>query len=101
MTTDPAHAPLFRHQPFQISLAYRVIARGEGRLAPFEIGLRPAKGGQPLGDHRFWSAPDGHVGTRILKVPPLKRDDYVFFVAVHGPAAIVIDQINIQAFKDY
>ncbi len=101
VSTDPGHAPMLGHRPYRISLAYRVIERGSGTPAPFEIGVRPAGGGEPLGDHRFWGAPNGHIGTRILKVPPLKRDDYVFFIAVHGQAAIVVDQIDVQTLKAY
>ena len=101
MTTDPGHAPLESHRPFQIILAYRVIDRGSGLRDPFEIGVRPADGGEPLGDHRFWGGPAGHIGTRMLKIPPLKRENYVFYVAVHGQAAIVIDQIDVQALMSY
>jgi hypothetical protein len=99
LTTDPALISLPPGRPYQISLAYRVVDRGGVGTTPFEIGVRPAKGGQAVGEHRFWGAPDGYIGIRILKVPPLGQPDCVIYLAIHGRAALIVDQINVQTPK--
>lgn len=93
--TDPAHVPLMSLQPYQIAIIYRVIDPGSGPQ-PFEIGVRPAVGGEPIGDHRTWTAPPGHTSSRILQVPAPAQDGNVVYIATNSPAAIAIDAIMIS-----
>lgn len=99
LSTVPEFVTLPAGAPCQITLVYRVIDRGGAEAAPFEMGVRSLSGGPVLGDHRYWGAADGHVGTRVLKVPPLADSDCAFCLIIHGQAAIAIDMINIQARK--
>ncbi|GMU23453.1 MAG: hypothetical protein AMXMBFR13_35310 [Phycisphaerae bacterium] len=98
MVTDPSFAPLLSHRPYDIRLAYRVLDRGRGDPEPFEVGLRSEYGGPAIGELRRWGAPEGHLGTRYVRVPPPSTDRYGLFVDVHGEAAIVIDQISINYY---
>ncbi len=99
LTTDPQAAKLIPGMPCQITLVYRVVDRGGVVAIPFEIGVCSADGAPPLGDHRFWTAPEGHTGMRVLKTPAITAPDAVFYLNLHGRAAILIDQINIQTLK--
>lgn len=92
--TDPGQVPLMSAQKYEISLLYRVLDGGKGNQ-PFEIGVRPAVGGESIGDHRTWTAPAGHTSARILEVPRPAQDGNVFYIATTSPAAIVIDAISI------
>lgn len=99
LRTNPQSVTLHEGMFCQITTVYRVIHRGDPEAIPFEIGVRPNTGGPPLGTHRYWGAPDGHVGTRVLKVPPPGGSDHVFYISIHGRAAVAIDLINIQTRK--
>lgn len=99
LTTVPQAVELRAGMSYQIALIYRAVDRGGIDTRPYEIGVRPVGGGPPLGEHRFWGAPAGHAGVRILKVPALGAPDYVIYVAIHGRAAVILDQLNIHARK--
>jgi len=92
--TEPGHVQIMSGQKYQVSLIYRVIDPGTG-VEPFEVGVRPALGGDSLGDHRRWTAPAGHAGSRILQVPGPPQDGNVMYIAIHSPAAIVVDAVQI------
>lgn len=98
-TTDVGHVPLMSAQKYQIALMYRVIDPGGGD-EPFEIGVRPAVGGPPIGDHLTWAAPQGHIGSRILQVPPPQQDGNIFYIATRSGAAIVVDEIHIAQVNE-
>lgn len=98
--TDPAHATMLAYRAYQISLLYRVIDRGGQDNEPFEIGVMGPDGQPVLGELRRWGAPDHAVDSRVIRTPRLERDNYSFFLKVHGPAAIVIDDLRISALKD-
>ena len=59
--------------------------------------MQRADGSEPIGDHRFWTAPAGFLGMRVVKTPVLRHTDYQLYIAVHHPAAIVIDSITVSA----
>lgn len=97
--TDPAQMPLLPHRPYQITVSYAVLAGGEEGGPSFAIGLRPTGGGEDMGSHRYWSAPTGYRDRRVLKFDMLDRDDYAFFVEIHGRAALIIDELLVETPK--
>ncbi len=98
--TDPAHATMLAYRAYQISVLYRVVDRGGQDNDPFEIGMLSPEGQSILGERRRWGAPENTIDTRVIKTPRLDRDNYSFFVKVHGPAAMVIDDLRISALRD-
>jgi len=98
--TEPAHATMLAYRAYQISVLYRVVDRGGQDKDPFEIGVSSPEGQPILGERRRWGAPDNTIDTRVIKTPRLDRDNYSFFVKVHGPAAMVIDDLRISALRD-
>ncbi len=104
-TTDGGLVPLVGLQKYQVLLAYRVIDAGQPDPAdpvaePFEMGFRPINAYAPLGDHKFWTAPNGFTGVRVLQVPPPRQDGNVLYIALRRPAAVIIDQIQIAQIAD-
>ncbi|MCL2330499.1 MAG: hypothetical protein FWC56_04265, partial [Phycisphaerae bacterium] len=98
--TDPGFVPLRNYQRFEVTVTYRVIDPGPIAANseidyPFEIGIRPAAGGESIGNHRYWTAPKGYTATRVMQVSESKEDTNVFYIATRKPSAIVIDQVSI------
>lgn len=98
-TTDVGHVPLMSAQKYQVALMYRVIDPGDGD-EPFEMGVRSATGGPSIGDHLTWAAPQGHIGSRILQVPPPEQDGNIFYIATRAGAAVIIDEIQIAQIHE-
>ncbi|NLX13026.1 MAG: hypothetical protein GXY44_05125 [Phycisphaerales bacterium] len=99
MITNSAQAPLLPYRPYQITLSYAVLDGGSEGEPAFAIGLRPADGGEDIGENRYWAAPTGYRDRRVLQYGALDRDDYSFFIKVRGRAAILIDELYIDTPK--
>lgn len=100
-TSNPETMPLFPDRPYQISFTYRVVEAPDDRRDVFEVGVRRTEGTAPVGDHRRWYAPAGHLGSRVIQVPMFFEQGCQLYVTLHAPASIVIDKIEIHSPKAF
>jgi hypothetical protein len=103
LQTLPEHLAFEQGHTYQISFVYRVLAcpaaMGSASLFPFEAGLsrsmsEPIRGA--VGRYREWTAPEGHVGARVIQSTVPDAGDYSFFVAVESGYAIVLDELTVE-----
>ena len=99
LTTDIMEVPLLKGRPHQISFRYQVL-QGNGRIE-MEAGIRPVTGGEHVGQYRFWSAASPTAGIRFLQIPELPNDNYTIFIAVHGSARVVFDNLELATSPEY
>jgi hypothetical protein len=99
MTTDPDTVTLLANRPYQISFAYRVIDPGTHYPDLLAAGVRPKDSGNKVGQYDSWYAPGGYLGQRFIQIPGLQHDNYIFYLAIHGQAAIAIDALKIETIK--
>lgn len=97
--TDPAAMPIPLGRPLEIVFLYRVLQPGTEDPEPFLAGIRKTPQGPILGDAPRWGAPVGHQGIRIIKIPPLQGGPHILTIDVLGEAAIVIDELRLEAMK--
>jgi len=97
--TVPTAMPIPLGRPLEVVFMYRVLQTSTEDPEPFLAGIRTTPEGPILGDQPRWGAPAGHQGMRVIKAPPLQEGTPIVTLDVLGEAAIVIDEVRLEAVK--
>jgi hypothetical protein len=99
--TLPQHVRFRPDTHYEVSFRYRVVAEGEHR-APFAVFLRTQSGGLAgdVGEDRTWGQREGTLSQRVFTATTGPHDDYHLAFALHGKAALVIDDLLIVEHAD-
>lgn len=100
LVTTPADVRLEPNTRYQVSMRYRVIERGEFR-APFAAFFRDASHdmASDRGENRTWGQRNGVVSRRVLRGTTGDFGQYRLVFTLRGKAAVVLDDIVVEALE--
>ena len=96
ITTDPAVLPLKTTKTYRIELDYWIVRDAEALGDWLSAGARTTAGGwqKDIGA-RYMGGPAHTRGHVTITFTPENWDDYYFYVSIHGPARVELDNLRI------
>lgn len=97
LSTDLEALPFTPNTRYEVHVRYRAVDPGP-YAAPFAMFLRSARGGieADKGENRTWGQSEWVLSERVFAGTTGPFDDYRLCFALHGKAALVIDDIVVR-----